>query len=195
MRFNSGLLSQRDVGLDVWLRAVDRAQDAAPAPVLVTGRFFRGRLKTPTAQLLKSCQSGFVKRRCHVPLDFIAVGVLVVVHPRQQRGSDLIRVGTGGLPGFDPAADQGLGKFPEAAAGVIEFIGLPMTSRQEGLAKRGGTCGVDCDVLVDGRGDFLKAAHERKAFVVADECSGVKRQLDLALKRVCFAVMLAFHPE
>jgi hypothetical protein len=37
------------------------------------------------------------------------------VHPRQQRGSDLVRVGASGLPGFDPAADQTLGELPEAA--------------------------------------------------------------------------------
>ena len=52
LRFKPGLLSQRDLGLDASLRAVNRAQDAAPAPVLVTGRFFQGRHKTSTTQLL-----------------------------------------------------------------------------------------------------------------------------------------------
>ncbi len=55
--------------------------------------------------------------------------------------------------------------------------------------------GFNRDELVDGRGDFLKAAHEREAFTVANECSGVKRQLDLPLAQVCFAVKLAFHPD
>jgi hypothetical protein len=53
-----------------------------------------------------------------------------------QGRSGPVRVGAGRLPSFDPATDEILGELPEAAARIIEFVGLRMASCQEGLVQQ-----------------------------------------------------------
>src|ERR1035438_7833971 len=187
------LLGERDVGRDVSLCVIDRAQNLAPVPVRVTGLLCRGGLKARSNLLLEGGQSGLVERRCGVLLDFVAERVGIVVHPREQPGSRLIRIGVRGLTGFDPEADEILGKLSEAAARVVEFIGFSMAAGQEGLAECDATRRFRFDDIPDAGDDLVKSTDKREARAVGDVSSRAERQLDLPLDRVCLGARPAFH--
>jgi hypothetical protein len=67
-----------------------------------------------------------------------------VVHPREKRGSRLIGVNAAGLPGVDPEADKVLGELPEAAPGVVGFVGLCMAACKEGPEQGRGAPARSC---------------------------------------------------
>src|ERR1022692_1813110 len=193
LRRKPGALGERDVSRDVSLCAIGRAQSLAPVPVGVTGLLRRGGLKARPNLLLEGGQSGLVERRRGVLLDFVTECVGIVVHPRKQPGNRPIRIGARGLAGFDPEADEILGKLSEAAARVVEFIGFSMAAGQEGLAECDATRRFRFDDIPDAGDDFVKSTDKREARAVGDESSRAERQLDLPLDRVCLGGRPSFQ--
>jgi hypothetical protein len=82
--------------------------------------------------------------------------------------------------------------MPEAAAGVIELVGLGMAARQEGFIQRDGASGLGWNELIDYRRYLLKPAHEREALAVANERSGAEGGFDLPFDWI--SPWLRFHP-
>ena len=141
-------------------------------------------------ELLQSC---LIECRRRSPFNFVAKRVRIIVHPAKQRGSRLARAGSGGLPGLDPAADYILRELPEAAARIINFVGLRMAPCKKGLKQIDGAHRIGRDQLIDGSGDLFEQTYERGTFTVANECSGPERSFNLPLNRVCLAAWLVFH--
>src|SRR5439155_15843383 len=114
----------------------------------------------------------------------VAEAVLVGVHPAQQPACGLLWPSAGGLAGRDPAADQGLGERAEAAAGVVDLLGLLVASGQEGLVQRGRPDGLAGDEPADARRDLFEAVNESEASSVGHEPPRLEGVFDLRFHRV-----------
>ncbi len=185
LRAETGLFGQRRVGRFIPLRQVNRAQHVAPSPARVFG-LGACVLKARPDQLLECRAPGLVECLGGLLLNLIAEGVGVIVHPFQKPGGRLLRIGVGRLAGLDPAADQILGKLPEAAAGVVQFLGLLVAARKEGLAKAGRARWIGLHQRADFLLDRFQVANERVALTVENEFAGNQRQFDLPLQGVAF---------
>src|ERR1017187_9509210 len=129
-----GLSREGDLGREVSLREVDRTQNLAPTPAKILGfaphrvalrRLDRARSLEARANLSLECgQSGLVERLGGILLDVVTQCVGVVVHPRKQPGSRLVRVGARRLPGFDPFADEIAYELSKGSARIVEFFSL-----------------------------------------------------------------------
>jgi hypothetical protein len=86
------------------------------------------------------------------------------------------------LPSLRKGGFEGL--LPEAAARIVEFLGLLLAAREEGLVKSGRARRIGLLKLLDLRRHFFQAAHEGETFAVADVGSMTQGQFDLALNRV-----------
>jgi hypothetical protein len=84
----------------------------------------------------------------------MAESVGIVVHPRQQRRNGFVWFGAGGLTGFDPEADEFMGKLAEAAIRIIEFICFYAAACKERLGEPKSTAGLGGDELMDLGGDI-----------------------------------------
>ena len=125
-----------------------------------------------------------------VLLEVVAEPVGVIVHPPEQAGRRLVRVGAGRLPGLDPAAEELADELPEAAARVVDLLGLLVAAGEERLVEGDGSGRIAAGQLGDLGRDLIEVAHEREACAVRDEGSGVERQLDLVLDRICLGLCL-----
>ena len=203
-RGDPGPSGEGDVSREVFLRKVDRTQKLAPMPEkilrFVAQRFTRrwfGRGCNLEARLdlsLECGQPGLVERLGRVLLDLVTESVGVVVHPRKQYRSRLVRLGPRRLPGFDPSANEFAGELSKIAARIVEFLGLLIASGEESLVKCGSADRVGAGELPDPGGDLFQLAHERVAGLIGNEHPWFERQFHLALDRIRTEPRLSFHP-
>src|SRR5207247_9324366 len=140
---------------------VERAQRLAVRPPKVIGlvsqRLARrrlGRARSFEARpdlSLERGQPSLVERLGGVLFDLVAESVGVVVRPRKQPGSRLVRVGARRLPGFDPPADEIAYELSKGAARIVELFGLLVAASEERLVERGSADRVGPGELRDRR--------------------------------------------
>ena len=201
-RGDPGLSGEDDVGREVFLRKVDRAQKLAPMPEKILGfvaqRFTRRRLGrgcSLEARLDLSLECGqpdLFERLGRVLLDLVTESVWVVVHPRKQYRSRLVRLGPRRLPGFDPSANEFADELSKRAARIVEFLGLLIASGEESLVKCGSADRVG--ELPDPGGDLIQLDRERVAGPIGNERPWVECHFHLALHRIRTEPRLSFHP-
>src|ERR1019366_4838789 len=94
---------------------------------------YRGFIEALSGLSLKCTQSGFVECLHGLLLDLVAECVGIVFHPREQRGARWIRTARRPWLGLDPGAYDVGRNLAKPAAGVVQFVSLCRTARQESL--------------------------------------------------------------
>jgi hypothetical protein len=80
-----------------------------------------------------------IQRLDDVPFEVVTEAVGVVLGPGQQPGDGFLRVCAPRLPRADPTVEEPLGELAEAAARIVDLLGLLVAAGEKGLVERQGT--------------------------------------------------------
>jgi len=173
LSYNPCLLGECDVGLDVLLSEVEHGQSLAPtsADVLravlerAIGCWLRPccALEVRTNQLRESGEACLVEDLDGVFFKVAAEFVGIIVHPSEQTGRSLVRVGASCLPSLDPSAEQLVNELPEAAARIVDLFSLLMAAGKERLVQCDGSGRIGVGQLRDLCRNLVEVAHEMEA--------------------------------
>ena len=138
-------------------------------------------------------EARLVENPCCVFFEVVAESVGVIVHPTEQTGRDLIRIGAICLPGLDPSAEQPVNAIAEAAARIVELLSLLIAAGKKRFVQRDGSGRIGVGQLRDPGRNLIEAAHERKGRPVGDKDSGVECLLYRMLERIGVCARLPCH--